>query len=114
MTKPSNMNESYSDIGGDIHEAGVYGNVVHNLTQGPDGKITAWFSKRKGQYRDGVAQWMVDFFKQAGADICIVDYDRSGTKPIAVTFSNKNTKATMTATTRPKLHEVIRSRGTLR
>lgn len=114
MTKPTRSDESYSDIGQDIHISGVHGNVVHNLTQALDGRVTAWFSKRKGQYREGVAQWMIDFFKGAGADIIIVDYNPSGTQPVAVTLSNRNMMATTSPINRKKLHEMIRSRGTLK
>lgn len=114
MTKPSSPDKSYSDIGQDIHAAGVYGNVVHNLTENRRGEVTAWFNKRQGQHNQGVAQWMIDFFKNAGATICIVDYTRSGAKPFAVTTLKKGKTTRIDPITRPELHDLIRSRSTFK
>lgn len=112
MSKPGKPDESYSELGDHIYLAGIYGNVVHNITQSSKtGKVTVWFQKIKGQRYQGVAEWMIQFFLKAGADVFIVDLFRSGNPYQITQIGVGDEPHKITAT---QLRLMMRSRGTLR
>lgn len=85
MMKPTDQNTSWTPgIGQAINDAGVHGNIIHNVTQHPlTGRPVFWFQKVKGQRNMGVAQWLLDVLTPIGS-VYLVDFDSSGKNPIAI------------------------------
>lgn len=108
--KLKTMNASYSIIGQHLRLAGVYSNGGHQVTFSKQGQVTVWFDKVKNQFSDGVYQPLIDFYKNGGAVVIIVDCYSSG-KPYQIRVMVKGKKMQIKPITEDELHQLMNSRS---
>lgn len=102
--KPKDMETSYTDIGHDVKEARVYGNIIP-VAIDRDGLWTFLFSKRVGQLRS-VNKSLVSLLEQIG-DVFIIGYSSDGKSPMKITDAN----GLVSRTNRRSLHSWLVTRG---